>query len=155
MQKRNAACFGILAAAAALAGCGTRYERSISSRPGGGIVRIIAKPSQIVFPAALRVMHDTGEEIWEADQKAGRIVSISALGQRAIFSPPFPMAGPGSKSPPTYPVPSSEGVSSGRAIFLFCCENRSSPTRRRRHSENQNSKKEKSMPTFERNSSRK
>ena len=34
-------------------------------------------------------MHDTGEEIWEADQKAGRIVSISALGKRAVFFTPL------------------------------------------------------------------
>ncbi|MDP7372054.1 MAG: hypothetical protein QF919_16515 [Nitrospinota bacterium] len=58
---------------------------SESTRPGGGTVRIISKPKNIVFPAAVRVMHESGEEVWEANKTTGEIVSLTTFGKRAIF----------------------------------------------------------------------
>lgn len=75
--------------AAAISGCGSRYESVESARPGGGIVRIFNKPSNIIFPAAVRVMHENGEEIWEAKASEGKIVTISTFGRRAIFLTPL------------------------------------------------------------------
>lgn len=75
--------------AAVISGCGSRYDRVESARPGGGIVRVINKPSNIIFHAAVRVMHENGEEIWEAKASEGRIVSLGTFGRHAIFLLPL------------------------------------------------------------------
>ena len=78
-----------LAALIAITGCTSRYDRVDSARPGGGIAKVINKPQNIVFPAAVRVMHDNGDEIWEANRNTGKIVSLSTFGIRAIFFMPL------------------------------------------------------------------
>lgn len=75
--------------AAGMSGCGSRYDRVESARPGGGIVQVINKPSNIIFHAAVRVMHENGEEIWEAKASEGRIVSLGTFGRHAIFLTPL------------------------------------------------------------------
>ncbi len=75
--------------AAGISGCGSRYDRVESARPGGGIVRVINKPSNIIFHAAVRMMHENGEEIWAAKASEGKIISLGTFGQHAIFLTPL------------------------------------------------------------------
>ncbi|MBT3351528.1 MAG: hypothetical protein HOC91_10235 [Nitrospinaceae bacterium] len=74
---------------AGISGCGSRFDRVESARAGGGIVRVINKPSHIVFHAAVRVMHENGHELWEAKASEGRIVALSTFGRHAVFLTPL------------------------------------------------------------------
>lgn len=85
MRNRILICIGSAALAALLSGCASNGQRVRAVRPDGGAVRIFNKPNTIVFPAAVRVMHDRGEEIWEAREDKGRIVSLGLFAARGIF----------------------------------------------------------------------
>jgi hypothetical protein len=89
MEKRHWTFTALLLTAALASGCASRFERVESARPGGGTVRIISKSKSIVFPAAVRVMHESGEEVWEANKTTGKIVSLTTFGKRAIFIMPL------------------------------------------------------------------
>ncbi len=66
-------------------GCTSRYDRVVATRPDGGISKEIHHSFNIVFSAAVRVMHQNNETIDEAVLKTGRIVSLGPFISKAIF----------------------------------------------------------------------
>ncbi len=89
MRNRILICIGSAALAALLAGCASRGQRVLAVQPDGGAVRIFNKPNNIVFPAAVRTMHDHGESLWEAREDKGRIVSLGLFGAQGVFLTPL------------------------------------------------------------------
>ena len=63
MRNRILICIGSAVLAALLSGCASSGQRVRAVKPDGGTVQIFNKPKNIVFPAAVRVMHDNGEEL--------------------------------------------------------------------------------------------
>ncbi len=66
-------------------GCASRHDRVVATQPDGGISREIHHSFDIVFSAAVRVMHQNKETIEEAVRKTGRIVSLDPFISKAIF----------------------------------------------------------------------
>ncbi len=89
MRNRILICIGSAAFAALLSGCATSGQRTLAIQPDGGAFRIFNKPNNIVFPAAVRAMHDHKEELWEAREDKGRIVSIGLFGAQGVFLTPL------------------------------------------------------------------
>ncbi len=78
--------FGALLASGALAGCAPSSQLVSSVRPEGGEAQVFNKRYEIVFPAAIRVLHDNNETLIEADSERGRIVAGGGLrALRAVF----------------------------------------------------------------------
>ena len=90
MRNRILICIGSAALAALVSGCASGIQRVRAVQPDGGAVRIFNKPNTIVFPAAVRVMHDHGEDIWEAREDNGRIVSLGRFAAQGIFLTSLP-----------------------------------------------------------------
>ena len=55
------------------------------TQPDGGIARVLSHSYDVVFPAAVRVMHLNKERIEEAVQRTGRIVSLGLFESKGIF----------------------------------------------------------------------
>ncbi len=90
MRNRILICIGSAAFAALLTGCASSGQRVLAVQPDGGAVRIFNKPDNIVFPAAVRAMHDHGEDLWEAREDKGRIVSLGLFGAQGVFLTSLP-----------------------------------------------------------------
>ena len=75
------------------AGCASTYDRVLATQPDGGIIMDLSEPYDVVFPAAVRVMHLNKERIAEADRRTGRIISLGLFESRAIFLRKLPKRG--------------------------------------------------------------
>ncbi len=73
-----------------LSGCVSTFDRVAAVRPDGGIAKVFRHSYDVVFPAALRVMHLNKEKIEQASSETGRIVSVQTLGTRAVFLKKLP-----------------------------------------------------------------
>lgn len=80
----------LVLAALSLPGCASNHDRVKAIRPDGGPSRVFGHAYDVVFPAALRVMHLHNEQIEEARPDTGRIVSLQPLGSRAVFLTKLP-----------------------------------------------------------------
>ncbi len=80
----------VLLAFSVLSGCASTLDRVTAVRPDGGAIQVFGHEYDVVFPAALRVMHMNNEKIEEARRETGRIVSLQPLGSRAIFLTKLP-----------------------------------------------------------------
>ncbi len=90
MRSRILIFLNTLLALGALSGCASSLDRVAAMRPGGGEARIFSHAYDVVFPAALRVMHLNNEKIEEAAPATGRIVSLQPFGSRAVFLTKLP-----------------------------------------------------------------
>jgi hypothetical protein len=90
MRSRIFIFLNTLLALGALSGCVSSLDRVVAARPDGGETRIFSHTYDVVFPAALRVMHLNKEKIEEARPDTGRIVSLQLLGTRAVFLTKLP-----------------------------------------------------------------
>ncbi len=80
----------VLLAFGVLSGCASTLDRVRAVRPDGGATMVFGHDYDLVFPAALRVMHLNNEKIEEARPETGRIVSLQPLGSRAVFLTKLP-----------------------------------------------------------------
>jgi hypothetical protein len=90
MRTRIFIFLNTLLALGALSGCASSLDRVVAARPDGGETRTFSHTYDVVFPAALRVMHLNKEKIEEARPETGRIVSLQLLGTRAVFLTKLP-----------------------------------------------------------------
>lgn len=85
MQIRKFIYLNMLLAFGILSGCASSLDRVNAARPDGGATKVFSHEYDVVFPAALRVMHLNNEKIEEATPETGRIVSLQSFSTRAVF----------------------------------------------------------------------
>ena len=90
MRTRFFIFFLLITASSILSGCASPYERVVATQPDGGISRDLNHSYDVVFPAAVRVMHLSKERIAEAVQRSGRIVSLGLFDTKGIFLKKLP-----------------------------------------------------------------
>ncbi len=90
MRTRIFIIFYLFISSSILSGCASSYERVMATLPDGGIAKVLNHSYDVVFPAAVRVMHLNKERIEEAVQRTGRIVSLGLFDSKGIFLKKLP-----------------------------------------------------------------
>lgn len=90
MQTKTLIFLNTLLVFGLLSGCASTSGRVAAVQPGWGATQVFDHSYDVVFPAAVRVMHLNNEKIEEASPETGRIVSLQTFGARGIFLTKLP-----------------------------------------------------------------
>lgn len=77
--------FNTFFAVVLLSGCASTLDRVAATKPDGGVAQVYDHPYNVVFPAAIRVMHLNNETIGEANPDTGRIIAIRSFQTQGIY----------------------------------------------------------------------